>query len=91
MIDIITSDHNPIDIENKKVEFSIAKDGTIGLESLFGVINTVLDLDSSIKALTTNPRTVFGLEPQSIKENTMANLTLFNPEGNYIFSKENML
>ena len=91
VIDIITSDHNPIDIENKKVEFSIAKDGTIGLESLFGVINTVLDLDSSIKALTTNPRTVFGLEPQSIKENTMANLTLFNPEGNYIFSKENIL
>ena len=35
-IDCITSDHNPIDIEHKKVEFDRAKYGTIGLESLFG-------------------------------------------------------
>ena len=31
-IDMITSDHNPIDIEHKKVEFNNAKNGTIGLE-----------------------------------------------------------
>ena len=28
-IDIITSDHNPIDIENKKLEFENALDGTM--------------------------------------------------------------
>jgi dihydroorotase len=33
-IDIITSDHNPIDIEFKKMEFDTAKNGTIGLESV---------------------------------------------------------
>ena len=44
IIDVITSDHNPIDIENKKVEFSAAKNGTTGLESLFGAINTKLNL-----------------------------------------------
>jgi dihydroorotase len=32
-IDMITSDHNPMDIEHKKMEFDMAKDGTIGLES----------------------------------------------------------
>ncbi|VAW25721.1 Dihydroorotase, partial [hydrothermal vent metagenome] len=32
-IDMITSDHNPIDIEHKKVEYKNAKYGTIGLES----------------------------------------------------------
>ena len=32
-IDMITSDHNPIDIEHKKMEFDGAKNGTIGLES----------------------------------------------------------
>jgi dihydroorotase-like cyclic amidohydrolase len=31
-IDMITSDHNPIDIEHKKMEFDIKK-WTIGLES----------------------------------------------------------
>jgi dihydroorotase len=33
---MITSDHNPIDIEHKK-EFDMAKNGTIGLESAFGI------------------------------------------------------
>jgi len=28
---MITSDHNPIDTEHKKLEFSLSKDGTIGL------------------------------------------------------------
>ena len=31
IVDMITSDHNPIDIELKKVEFNKAKNGTIGL------------------------------------------------------------
>ena len=70
VIDIITSDHNPIDIEHKKLEFSHAKYGTIGLESLFGAVNTVLDLETIIKALTINPRTIFNQELTTIKKDT---------------------
>jgi dihydroorotase len=33
---MITSDHNPMDIEHKKMEFDMAKNGTIGLESAYG-------------------------------------------------------
>tara|TARA_R110000787_G_scaffold204931_5_gene315435 strand:- start:436 stop:1692 length:1257 start_codon:yes stop_codon:yes gene_type:complete len=91
VIDMITSDHNPIDIENKKLEFSLAKDGTIGLESLFSAVNSVLDIETTIKALTVNPRTIFGQETHTIQKDSVANITLFNPEGNYIFSKENIL
>mgnify|MGYP000412351761 CR=1 FL=1 len=91
IIDIITSDHNPIDIENKKLEFSLAKSGTIGLESLFGAVNSILDLETAIKAVTSNPRKVFGLEPVTIKKDSTANLTLFNPEGNYTFTKDRII
>ena len=91
IIDMITSDHNPIDTEHKKLEFSLSKDGTIGLESLFGAVNTVLDLETTIKCLTINPRSVFGQDIQSIKKDTIANFTLFNPEGPYLFSKDNIL
>ena len=91
IIDMITSDHNPIDTEHKKLEFSLSKDGTIGLESLFGAVNTVLDLETTIKCLTINPRSVFGQDIQSIKKDTIANFTLFNPEGSYLFSKDNIL
>ena len=68
-IDMITSDHNPMDIEHKKVEFSNAKDGTIGLETAFGVLNSVLDLGTIITCLSENPRKRFGLQKISIKEN----------------------
>lgn len=90
-IDIITSDHNPIDIEDKKVEFSVAKEGTIGLESAFGALNSILDIKTIVKCFTENPRTVFGLEKVSIEENQKANLTLFTNKGNYIFLEENIL
>ncbi len=90
-IDIITSDHNPIDIEHKKLEFSLAKDGTVGLESLFGAANSVLDLETTIEKLTSCPRKIFGLDPISIQEGSAANLTLFNPDENYTFSKEDVL
>ncbi len=44
-IDMITTDHNPIDIEHKKMEFDWATNGTIGLESAFGALLTVLPLE----------------------------------------------
>ena len=91
VIDIITSDHNPIDIEHKKLEFSHAEFGTIGLESLFGALNSVLDLETIIKALTIQPRAIFNQESTTIKKDSTANLTLFNPDGTSVFLNENIL
>jgi len=91
VIDIITSDHNPIDIEHKKVEFSEAKNGVIGLESAFGAINSVLNLEDFIANLTSKPKAIFGLENHSIKENNIAEITLFNPQKEYNFTKENII
>ena len=91
VIDVITSDHNPIDIEHKKVEFNNAKDGTIGLESAFGAINSVLNLEDFIENITSKPREIFGLESISISEGQSANITLFNPEKTYIFNNQHIL
>jgi dihydroorotase len=89
-IDMITSDHNPMDIEHKKMEFDTAKNGTIGLESAYGALMTVLPLEKVIEKLTSG-KNVFGIESQSIKEGTPANITLFNPEGNSVFTKSSIL
>ena len=89
-IDMITSDHNPIDIEHKKMEFDLAKDGTIGLESAFGSLLTVLPLEKVIEKLTAG-KTTFSIEKQSIDEGQKANISFFNPEGKSIFTKENIL
>lgn len=90
-IDCITSDHNPIDIELKKVEFSSAKDGTIGMESLFGAVNSVLTLEQSIACLTSKPRAIFKIDAPNINTNQKAEITLFNPDIKYTFTKENIL
>ncbi len=91
IVDIITTDHNPIDIEHKKVEFSIAKDGTIGLESAFGALNTILDLETITNCLSKNPKERFQIKLNTIKENEKANLSLFTPSGEYTFTKNNIL
>jgi dihydroorotase len=89
-IDIITSDHNPIDIEHKKMEFDMAKNGTIGLESSFGSLLTILPLEKIVEKLTAS-RKIFQIESHSIEEGTLANITLFTTEGDWIFTKENIL
>jgi dihydroorotase (multifunctional complex type) len=89
-IDLITSDHNPIDIEFKKMEFDTAKNGTIGLESAFGALLTVLPLEIIIEKLTLG-KAVFGIENNTITEGSKANFTFFTPEGKSTFTKENIL
>ena len=89
-IDVITSDHNPIDIEHKKMEFDLAKNGTIGLESAFGALLTVLPLDKIVEKLTAG-RAIFKLKSTGIEDGNLANLTLFTTENDWTFSKENIL
>lgn len=93
-IDMITSDHNPIDIEHKKMEFDLAKNGTIGLESAFGALLTVLPLEKVIEKLTLGKTTFcpeISGEKQTIDEGEKANISLFNPDVKSVFSKENIL
>ena len=89
-IDVITSDHNPMDIEHKKMEFDLAKNGTIGLESAFGTLLTVLPIEIIVEKLISG-RELFSITENTIELNKKANITLFSTEGNYIFSKENIL
>lgn len=85
-IDMVTSDHNPLDVEHKKVEFDFAKDGTIGLESAFGALNTILPTKTVIKILTKGKER-FGVSNYSITIGNEANLSLFNPSVSNNFSK----
>ncbi len=88
-IDMITSDHCPMDIENKQVEFDNASYGTIGLESAFGALIKKLPLEVVIDKLTAG-RARFSNQKISIKEGEEANISLFNPDIEYTFSKENI-
>ncbi|MFI0431309.1 dihydroorotase family protein [Mariniflexile sp. HMF6888] len=89
-IDMVTSDHNPIDIEHKKIEFDYAAYGSIGLESAFGALQTVFTTKKTIEILTKG-KTRFGLEQTPINIGNKLNITLFNPDTKYTFSLNNII
>ncbi len=88
-IDMVTTDHNPIDIEHKKVEFDYAKYGTIGLEAAFGALQTMFTTKKTISLLTQG-KSRFGITSTSINEGEKANITLFNPDRPYNFNLSNI-
>ena len=90
-IDMITSDHKPIDIEHKKVEFENAMYGTIGLENFFGTLNRILSLEKLIACITNQPRKRFNIENHTISIGKIANLTLFNPDREIEFTERDIL
>lgn len=95
IIDVIVSDHNPQDIESKDLEFDLADNGMVGLESCFGVANAALSSKASLEividTLTKNPRAVLGLKEVAVKEGEEANLTIFNPGKKYVFEKSHII
>ena len=89
-IDMVTSDHNPLDIELKKIEFDFASYGTIGLESAFGALNTIFTTKTTINILTRGKQR-FGINTSPINIGNTLNITLFNPELKYDFSKMDII
>ena len=90
IIDFVTSDHTPIDIDKKKTDFENSLFGSTGLESLYGALNSLFDLNKTIDILTRRKET-FGIKNSSINEGQTACLSLFNPNIEYEFLKENII
>lgn len=89
-IDMITSDHNPLDIENKKMEFDLAKNGTIGLETAFGALMNVLPAEVIVEKFTAG-KNIFKIYNHGIEEGETASFTLFTTEGTQTFTKTDIL
>lgn len=89
-IDYLTSMHEPLDIDNKKVVFDLASSGSIGLESFFGNMCNNFTLEKTIDILTRN-KSIFEIEDHPIEKGSRADLTLFNPDKSYVFSNEHIL
>jgi len=90
VIDVVTSDHVPLTIEHKDLEFDHATAGTIGLETAFGILNQLTDLTTTIELLTKG-YSIFNQEIPEIKEGQIANLTLFEPDTSYTFEKSHIV
>ena len=89
-IDMVTSDHQPMDIEHKKVELEHAAYGSLGLETAFGSLCTMMDAEDAALLLNRGKER-FDVSQQSIQIGTQADLTLFTADGKAVVSKEFIL
>ena len=89
-IDMVTSDHQPMDIEHKKVELEHAAYGSLGLETALGSLCTIMDAEDAALLLNRGKER-FGVSQQSIQIGAQADLTLFTADGKAVVSKESIL
>ncbi len=94
-IDILCSNHVPLEADAKALEFTHAEKGAIGLQSCFSALHTALadtlDLATWIPCLSNHPYKALGLTPPVIAENTVANLTIFDPKASFDFTSKHNL
>ena len=89
-IDMVTSNHEPLNIELKHLEFDHASTGSIGLEAMFGVLSTLFPTDKVVSILTKG-MDLFGVNSPTIEVGQPANLSLFNPTGSGVFQNKDIL
>lgn len=88
-IDMVTSDHNPLDIERKNVAFDNAMYGSITQEATFRALLTIVSVKRAVTLLTA-ARYRFTATSNPIKVNSVANLTLFTTKGSSIFIEKDI-
>ena len=96
-IDCITTNHTPLDVEEKSLEFLYAKFGAIGLQTAFSLVCQAVGKTLSPlfvwEKLVSGPRQILGLKVPSVEVGEKANLTIFDPnkawalEQTSVFSK----
>jgi dihydroorotase len=93
-IDLIVSDHQPMNPERKDLEFQAAGFGAISLETAYSLMRTSLPEELSdelwVEKVAINPRKILGLNSDGISEGAEADLTLFDPGLSWTYRNENV-
>lgn len=92
-IDIIVSSHDPQDADTKRVPFSEAAFGAVGLETLLSaglslVHSGQLSLERLVTALTAKPASLLGLEYGSLLQGRPADLSLVSLDKPWLVDAE---
>jgi dihydroorotase len=89
LIDVVVSDHNPQDVETKRVPFAECADGAIGLQTMLAaglrlVHNGEIGLMTLLRALSTRPADILGLPQGRLATGAPADLILLDPDEPFV-------
>ncbi len=89
LIDVIVSDHDPQDVETKRLPFAEAAAGAIGVETMLSaglrlVSGGRVGLPRLLRAMTLRPAEILGLPTGRLAIGAPADLIRFDPEAPYV-------
>jgi len=95
-IDVIVSNHDPQDVETKRLPFAEAADGAIGLETFLSaglrlVHDGSLPLVRLIEAMSTRPAAIAGIEAGTLKKGAPADVIVFDPDEPWVLNAKDIL
>ena len=95
-IDIICSNHDPQDVDTKRLPFAEAADGAIGLESMLAATLRLhhtdgVPLSRLLYCLSTGPAKRLGLKSGTLEIGAAADIILLDPDMPWILQEEELL
>lgn len=95
VIDVVVSDHNPQDVETKRLPFAEAADGAVGLETMLSAgLRLVhaghISLAGLFAAMASRPAALLGLPAGRLAVGAPADLILLDPDEPYVLDKANL-
>ncbi|MGQ2908506.1 MAG: dihydroorotase [Aliihoeflea sp.] len=95
-IDIVTSGHDPQDVDTKRLPFAEAASGAIGLETLLAVAlrlhhNGDVGLMRLVEALSTSPAKRFDLDAGTLKAGAAADIAIVDLDAPWVVSEADIV
>jgi dihydroorotase len=95
LIDVIMSDHNPQDVEVKRLPFAEAASGAIGLETMLPaalrlIHNGQTDFKTLIRAMSTRPAELLGLPGGTLRPGAPADVIVIDTDTPWVLDPDDL-
>jgi dihydroorotase len=95
LIDAVMSDHDPQDVETKRLPFAEAAPGAIGIETMLAaslrlVHSGDIALPALLKAMSTRPAELLGLPGGTLRPGSPADVVVFDPDAPWVLDRADL-
>lgn len=95
LVDVIMSDHNPQDVEVKRLPFAEAAFGAVGLQTMLPaalrlIHNQDMDWKTLIRAMSTRPAELLGLPGGGLRAGAPADVIVIDPETPWVLDPSDL-
>jgi dihydroorotase len=95
LLDVVMSDHDPQDVETKRLPFAEAAPGAIGLETMLAaalrlVHSGDVDLVTVLRAMSTRPAELLGISGGTLKQGARADVIAFDLDVPWVLDRADL-